>query len=84
MFKFLTGLNSELDQVTGQVLSRQLIRSLQDVHAFVKWEESRRNVLLLDSGIGNTTAIAPNNSALVASNAASIFEAPKSEGKKTI
>lgn len=34
-----------------------------------------------DSRIGNTTAIAPNNSAMVASNAASILGAQKSGGK---
>lgn len=82
LFEFLAGLNLELDQVRGQVLSREPFPSLKEAHAYVKGEDSRRIMMLLNSSTENLIVTAPNNSALLASN--SILGVPKTEGRKPL
>ncbi|KAJ9699075.1 hypothetical protein PVL29_007924 [Vitis rotundifolia] len=46
IFKFLTGLNVEFDEVRGRIIGRQPLPSLGEVFSKVRHEESRRNVIL--------------------------------------
>ncbi|KAL6348638.1 hypothetical protein AAG906_016166 [Vitis piasezkii] len=46
VFKFLTGLNCELDDVRSRVLSHQSLPSIREVFSEVRREESRRKVIL--------------------------------------
>ena len=46
MFEFLTGLNKELDDVRGRVLSRSLFPSIDDAFIEVRREKARRKVML--------------------------------------
>ena len=45
MFKFLAGLKVEFDEVRG-IIGRQPLPPLGEVFAEVRWEDSRRNVML--------------------------------------
>ena len=46
IFKFLTGLNVEFDEVQGRIINRQPLPSLGEVYSKVRCEESRKNVML--------------------------------------
>ena len=46
VFKFLAGLNCELDDVRSRVLSRRPLPSIREVFSKVRREESRRRVML--------------------------------------
>ncbi|KAG6497063.1 hypothetical protein ZIOFF_044949 [Zingiber officinale] len=46
IFKFLTGLNVEFDEVRGKIIGRRPLPSLSEVFSKVRREESRRNVML--------------------------------------
>ena len=46
IFKFLTGLNVEFDEVQGRIIGRQPLPSLGEVYSKVCCEESRKNVML--------------------------------------
>ena len=46
VFEFLTGLNKELDEVRGRLLSRSPFPSIDDAFAEVRREEARKKVML--------------------------------------
>ena len=46
VFKFLAGMNRELDDVRGRVLNRQPLPSIREVFSEVRREERRRKVML--------------------------------------
>lgn len=48
VFEFLAGLNRELDEVHGRILSRSPFPSINDVFAKVRREEDRKQVMLGD------------------------------------
>ncbi|CAL5338710.1 unnamed protein product [Camellia sinensis] len=60
VFEFLAGLNRELDDVRGRILSRLPLPSTREVFAEVRREEARRKVMLKE-----VTATVPEGSALV-------------------
>ena len=60
VFEFLTGLNRDLDDVRGRILSRRPLPSTREVFAEVRREEARRKVMLKE-----VTATVPEGSALV-------------------
>ncbi|XP_056173149.1 uncharacterized protein LOC115674913 [Syzygium oleosum] len=62
IYKFLLGLNQELDEVRGRVLSIKPLPNVREVFAEVRREETRRKVMLGCSK--NQTN--PENSALIA------------------
>ena len=46
IFKFLAGLNVELDEVRGRIIGRKPLPTLEDVFSEVRREESCRGVML--------------------------------------
>lgn len=62
IYKFLLGLNQELDEVRGRILSIKPLPSVREVFAKVRREETRRKLMLGSSN--NQTN--PTNSALIA------------------
>ena len=52
IFKFLSGLNVEFDEVRGRIIRRQPLPSIGEVFSKVRREESRRNVMLGKKGLG--------------------------------
>ncbi|CAN1190979.1 hypothetical protein LINPERHAP2_LOCUS40812 [Linum perenne] len=46
IFKFLSGLNVELDDVRGRIVGRNPLPSIGEVFAEVRREETRRGVML--------------------------------------
>ena len=48
VFEFLAGLNRELDEVRGRILSRSPFPSINDAFAEVRREEDRKRVMLGD------------------------------------
>ncbi|CAL5419903.1 unnamed protein product [Camellia sinensis] len=65
IYKFLTGLNIEFDEVRGRIIGCQTLPPIGDVFAEVRREESRRNVMLGKKGV----AAPVENSAMIASDA---------------
>ncbi|CAL5422346.1 unnamed protein product [Camellia sinensis] len=67
IYKFLTGLNIEFDEVRGRIIGCQTLPPIGDVFAEVRREESRRNVMLGKKGVAapveNSTMIASDASA---------------------
>lgn len=64
------------------MLCKEPLPPLKEVHAYVKKEESKRIVMLPNSGIENPIITTSNSSTLVASN--SILGVPKIEGRKPL
>ncbi|GAV89710.1 UBN2_3 domain-containing protein, partial [Cephalotus follicularis] len=62
IYKFLLGLNKELDEVRGRILSIKPLPSVREVFSEVRREESRGKVML---GLGTTTLTSTESSALV-------------------
>lgn len=61
IFKFLIGLNDNLDEVRGRILSIKPIPSIREVVAEVRREESRKRVMLKSDSVptsGETSALA--------------------------
>lgn len=52
IFKFLTRLNIEFDEVRGRIIGRQPLPLIGEVFSEVRIEESRKNVLLGKKVIG--------------------------------
>lgn len=52
IFKFLTRLNIEFDEVRGRIIGRQPLPLIGEVFSEVRIEESRKNVLLGEKVIG--------------------------------
>ncbi|XP_024038874.1 uncharacterized protein LOC127898956 [Citrus sinensis] len=48
VYVFLAGLNRDLDEVRGRILSRKPLPSIREVFSEVRREEARRNVMLND------------------------------------
>ncbi|KAJ1416489.1 Gag-polypeptide of LTR copia-type [Sesbania bispinosa] len=46
IYKFLLGLNTELDEVQGRILGTKPLKTIQEVFSEVRREESRRKVML--------------------------------------
>ncbi|GAV58382.1 UBN2_3 domain-containing protein [Cephalotus follicularis] len=63
IYKFLLGLNKELDEVRGRILSIKPLPSVREVFSVVRREESRRKVML---GLGTTILTSTESSALAA------------------
>lgn len=61
IFKFLLGLNKDLDEVRGTVLETKPLPSIREVFSEVRREESRKKIMMGSQGISTTT----ENSALV-------------------
>ena len=73
LYKFLIGLNKNLDEVRGRILSKQPLPSLREAFAEVRKEESRKKVMM---GVQNT----PSNAegiALAAKSGQSQFSSGK-------
>lgn len=49
VFKFLSGLNKDLDEVRGRVLSLKPLPSIREVFSTVRHEESRRKVMMREN-----------------------------------
>ncbi|XP_073311360.1 uncharacterized protein [Primulina huaijiensis] len=49
VFKFLSGLNKELDEARGRVISIKPLPSLREVFSVIRHEESRRKIMMCDS-----------------------------------
>ncbi|KAI3788025.1 hypothetical protein L2E82_00620 [Cichorium intybus] len=54
IYKFLLGLNQELDEVRGRILGTKPMPSLREVFSEVRREESRRRVMLGSNSNGST------------------------------
>lgn len=54
LFEFLTGLNSDFDDVRGQILSLEPLLSIRKAFAIVRRESSRRKVMLKDYSLPQT------------------------------
>lgn len=52
IFKFLTRLNIEFDEVRGRIIGRQPLPLIGEVFSELRIEESRKNVLLGKKVIG--------------------------------
>ncbi|CAN1756856.1 hypothetical protein LINPERHAP1_LOCUS6298 [Linum perenne] len=52
IFKFLVGLNTELDEVRGRIIGRDPLPPIGEVFNEVRREESRRRVMLGGGGGG--------------------------------
>ncbi|GAV70419.1 UBN2_3 domain-containing protein, partial [Cephalotus follicularis] len=63
IYKFLLGLNKELDEVRGRILSIKLLPSVCEVFSEVRREESRRKVMF---GLGTKIPTSTESSALAA------------------
>ena len=55
IFKFLLGLNKDLDEVRGRILGTKPLPSLREAFAEVRREESRRKIMMGNEGSFNTT-----------------------------
>ena len=75
VFEFLAGLNHELDDVRGRILSHKPLPSTREVFSEVRREEKRRLVMLKESGL---SAGGPELSALLSKE--SVPPSPKPEG----
>ena len=82
VFKFLACLNLKLDCTRGQVLCREPLPSLREVHAYVKGEESRTIVMLLDASTRTLFSLCQTIPRLVASK--SILRVPKMGRRKLL
>ena len=58
LFEFLTGLNKELDEVRGRILSRSPIPMIDDAFAKVRREEARKKIRLGSINLGPTNGSA--------------------------
>ncbi|KAL4383321.1 hypothetical protein GQ457_15G016580 [Hibiscus cannabinus] len=62
VFRFLHGLNKEIDHLRGRVLSTSPLPSLREVFSMVKKEESRREVMLSPTPIYDGSALLTHSS----------------------
>ncbi|CAH9120755.1 unnamed protein product [Cuscuta epithymum] len=65
VFKFLSGLNKDLDDARGRVLSTKPLPSIREAFSAIRHEESRRKIMMGDA---SSTAISSDVSALSVSN----------------
>lgn len=67
-FKFLLGLNKNLDEVRGRVLSLKPLPSVREAISEVRRKESRKKIILRNQGFNSTTTnpINDNGFALIA------------------
>ena len=66
VFKFLTRLNKELDEVCGWILSKEPLPSIREMFVKLRREENCTSVMM-----GNYSSIIHENSIIVATNATS-------------
>ena len=64
VFKFLTRLNKELDEVCGWILSKETLPSIREMFVEVRREENRTSVMM-----GGYSSIIHENSTIVATDA---------------
>lgn len=60
LFVFLAGLNKELDEVKGRIVSRQPLPSVKEAFSEIRREENRKKIMMSESGKNE-----PESSALV-------------------